>query len=368
MFLSADEISRCTNWLLAHASAPVRYLTYQHILQTDPASAKMAELWQEVECGADAEEIFSRQNPDGSFFSGGPWGPRGYRRESGRGYTATRPKFVTTAWLLPYLGEMGFTARDERVRKSCEFILQDIGAPNRLPDPLPGETNTCGLYAIPLRALASVGMGEDERIRENWRWLGLCQRKDGGWLNPNHLAGSPSPSTTQGRWPWDRSCAWGSNFAVEAFYYSPNPQHLPAFRASLEFMLWHLSQAKDGPVQTWVYHGHNTVKELLMASQVGVGLDSAAVQALLAWLKGYYRPEEGMFRTQEKPIPDFVRHISAIYKDFAQKYGPDFWESVSKTGQPVLRYHLYHLVEDDWLTYYLTRIAKNLARQEGNLS
>jgi hypothetical protein len=83
--------------------------------------------------------------------------------------------------------------------------------------------------------------------------------------------------------------------------------------------------------------------------------------ALLDWLKGYYRPGEGVFRTQEKPISNFVRHISVIRSEFEEKLGTDYWTTVAKTSAPVLRYHLYHLVEDDWLTYYLIRIALNMA-------
>jgi hypothetical protein len=362
MFLTTDQISRCTHWLIEYASQPVQYLTYKHILKTDPQSPAMLELWGKVASGKETAEIFSRQNPDGSFFSGGPWGPRGYRQEIGRGYTATRPKFVTTAWLLPYLGEMGFLATgDERVRKSCEFIMQDAGAPNHFPEPLLQEANCCGLFAIPLRALASVGTGDDERLRGNWEWLKLCQRNDGGWLNPNHLVDSPTPATTRGRWPWDRSCVWGSYFAVEALFLTADRHYHPALKAGLDFLLWHLSQASEETIQTWVYHGHNTVKELLMFSEMGLDLRARPIQALLDWLKGYYLPNEGMFRTQEKSIPDFVRHVSMITQGYSEKYGPAYWETVSKTSMPVLRYHLYHLVEDDWLTYYLVRIAQNVA-------
>jgi hypothetical protein len=361
MFLTSEQITRCIDWLLRHASPPVQYLTHRHILKTDPQSAEMVDLWRRVAAGPEAGEILAKQAADGSYFSGGPWGPRGYKRETGRGYTAARPKFVTTAWLLPFLGEMGFTAGDERVRRSCEFILQDMGAPQRFPDPLPAEANCCGLNAIPLRALASVGMADDVRLRGSWDWLSLCQRSDGGWLNPNHLADSPTPSTTQGRWPWHRSCAWGSYWAVEALYYNSGPRRRPALEQGLDFLLWHLSQPEPQAIQTWVYHGHNTVKELLMFSEARRDLSAGPIQALLDWLKGYYRPQEGMFRTQEKPIPDFARHVTAIIHDFAGKFGSAYWDTVSKTSPPVLRYHLYHLVEDDWLTYYLTRIAKNIA-------
>ena len=360
MFLSAKEINTSTRWLVEDASLPVRYLTYKHILKVDPQSEPMKELWRGVERDSDVAEIFSGQNEDGSWFSGGPWGPRGYRRQTGRGYTISRPKFVTTAWILPFLGEMGFTIADERIRKSCACMLEETGPYAPILDQPPTKVNCCGLYAIPLRAFASVGMASDERLQGGWDWLALCQRTDGGWLNPNHLADSPTPSRTKGRWPWDRSCVWGSFFAAQALFYSENSSYRRALPAALDFLLDHLAQKNAEHIQTWVYHGHNIVKELLMWSEAGFDMHVQPIRALLDWLRGYYRPSEGMFRTQDRPISNFVRHISAIIKEFDDTYGAAYWGTIAKTSAPVLRYHLYHLVEDDWLTYYLTRIALNM--------
>jgi len=360
MFLSTEDIRKSTRWLLTSASPAVQYLTHKHILKTDPGSPTMKELWQGVEGSAAAVEVFSRQNEDGSWFSGGPWGPRGYRRETGRGFTPVRPKFVTTAWVLPYLGEMGYTAADERIRKSCESILRETNFHSPHPDAASQEVNCCGLEAIPLRAFASVGMGADDRLQDGWAWLARCQRMDGGWLNPNHLADSPTPSKTKGRWPWDRSCAWGSFYAVQALYYAGDAVPRSALKAALAFLLRHLAQKDPQHIQTWVYHGHNIVKELLMFSEAGFDMGDPTLQTLLHWLKGYYRPEEGVFRTQDRPIPNFVRHISAIVKSYEQVHGVDYWDTIAKTSAPVLRYHLYHLVEEDWLTYYATRVARSM--------
>ena len=361
MFLSVEQIHNSIRWLLENASPPVKYLTRRHILKMDPQSRPMQDLWKSVANGSAAQEIFSRQNEDGSWFSGGPWGPRGYRRQTGSGYTLSRPKFVTTAWILPFLGEMGFTTADDRVRKSCQLMLQEMGTHQPASDTDPQGMNCCGLSSIPLRALASVGMAADESLQGEWDWLTLCQRTDGGWLNPNHLADSPTPSKTKGRWPWNRSCAWGSFFAVQALFYADPSKDNQALSAALEFMRWHLSQKDLKHIQTWVYHGHNTVKELLMFSEAGFDMSAQPIQALLDWLKGYYRADEGVFRTQEKPIPGYVRQLSAIVADFKDAYGPDYWDTIALTSPPVLRYHLYHLVEDDWLTYHLTRIALNLS-------
>lgn len=359
MFLTRHEIERNIDWLLANASDAVKYLTHKHLLQTDPGSEAMQALWSRVAQGPEAAELLSKQHEDGSWFSGGPWGPQGYRRQALPGYTASRPKFVTTAWLLPYLGEMGFTVGDPRIHHGADYLMANTDLPDPVIDEGGVTSNCCGLYATPLRAFASIGMASDPRLEGRWDRLLRCQREDGGWLNPNHLADSPTPSTTQGRWPWDRSCAWGTYYATEALWHSHIPEYQEALQRAIGFLLWHLSQKDPAEIQTWVYHGHNMVKELLMTSEAGIDMTTPPVQALLTWLRRYYKPEEAVFRTQEKPIGSFTRHVSAIVKDYEATLGSGYWDSVAKVSAPVLRYHLYHLVEDDWLTYYLTQIAVN---------
>jgi hypothetical protein len=100
-----------------------------------------------------------------------------------------------------------------------------------------------------------------------------------------------------------------------------------------------------------------------MFSETGFDMREQPFSNLLAWLKTYFRPGLGAFRTQAKPIPNFVRQVLAIKREFEENKGNDYWDTVAKTSPPVLRYHLYHLVEDDWLTYYMTRIALNMGAE-----
>ena len=179
MFLSTEEIDTSIRWLLENATPPVRYLTYRHILKTDPRSKQMLDLWGCVENSSDAKCIFSKQNEDGSWFSGGPWGPRGYRRQTGSGFTISRPKFVTTAWILPFLGEMGFTVDDERIRRSCEHMLQETGHhyPILGPTPKGGELLRPGGNSL----------------------AGLCERGHGIRWTPSRRVGPAQPLPTN-RW------------------------------------------------------------------------------------------------------------------------------------------------------------------------
>ena len=73
MFLNEEQIDRNIGWLLEHASPPVLYLTHKYILKADPDTPEMAGLWRQVETCRPVQDIFSKQNPDGSWFAGGAW-------------------------------------------------------------------------------------------------------------------------------------------------------------------------------------------------------------------------------------------------------------------------------------------------------
>ena len=122
MKLDKKQIENNINWLVSNGSPAVKYLTHKYLLKSDPCSKAMKKLWTEVEKCRAAEEIFSKQHPDGSWCSGGSWasGPSYIPKD---GYSAFTPKYVTTVWILPILGDMDFDIHDPRVRKACEYTL-----------------------------------------------------------------------------------------------------------------------------------------------------------------------------------------------------------------------------------------------------
>lgn len=92
----------------------------------------------------------------------------------------------------------------------------------------------------------------------------------------------------------------------------------------------------------------------------GIDMRLPVIQTILDWLRGYYHSEEGVFRTQDKSIPDFARHVSSIFKEYEMEKGVNYWPNEAKVSSQVLRYNLYHLVEEDWLTYRLTGLAMKM--------
>ncbi len=75
-------------------------------------------------------------------------------------------------------------------------------------------------------------------------------------------------------------------------------------------------------------------------SEAGVESTQRSVKAILDWLEGMYLPEEAHFRYVGKPVSRM-----SVREDGASSV--------------VMKYRLFHLIEDDWLTYYMTRIASN---------
>lgn len=343
MFLAREQIERSTDWLLEHGSPPVQYLTRKYILKD--ASDELANLWQRVEACQPAQNIFARQGADGSWCAGGAWAAKP-SYTPGEGYEPTTPKYATTAWILPLLGDMGFDQRDKRIRRACNYLLTyqwangffatSHGAPARKYRESGRLIKSPCHFALYLLAFSKVGAGNDPQLKKSFDLLVSWQRDDGGWLDERHLDGSASPYKI-----WDRGCPWSTHHAASALYHAGLPEYEETLKKSLEFVVWHLSTKSETEICQFYYHGHNVIRELLMLSEIGIGLDSRPVTALLEWLMTMYDEQNGHFRYSGKPISKYSRKKNGV-------------------SPRVLKYRLYHLIDDDWLTYYLTRVAKNL--------
>jgi hypothetical protein len=340
VFLGASQIDKSIAWLLDNGSPPIRYLTHKYLLNVPSDSEVMASLWSDVQTCRDAEEILSKQREDGSWCSGGSWAlkPSYLQKSKPGGYDPESPKYVTTIWVLPLLGDMGFTVEDQRIRKACDYILsyKELGLYYRIFNDSSfsvdyAQIEVCSRFFYHLAALAKVGFQADDRVKRGYAALLGAQRKDGGWISPQCAH----------QHNWTRSCPFSSYGGTLALYCAQNEEYRNPLLRALEFLVWHLATKQVQEIQRFFYHGHSTVHELLMFSEFQIGLEEKPVQALLEWLLTMYRPDEGCFKYAGKPISKYSRRKDAM-------------------DSRVAKYRLYHLVEDDWLTYYATRIGANL--------
>ncbi len=347
MPLSQVQYKRSIDWLKDNASAPVKYLTHRDLLGDPPGSKSMHSLWQSVEKSGDVEEIFSKQRDDGS------WSTKpSYCQKDG--YTPYSPKYATTIWVLILLGDMGFDESDRRIRKACEFTMRfcqpdgTFGSfgksyfkqAKRLREP----PNLPCHFAGYLFGLASVGMGTDPRLDKSFDLLVRWQREDGGWLNERHLTGECSPYEV-----WTRSCPFVTYFACQALRHSGRHECREPYRRGLDFLAHHLAAKRPQELRRFFYHGHETVKEMLMFAEEGTEVPANVMNTLLDWLESMFDTEEGHYRYGGKPISKMSRRIDGhTPREF--------------------KYRLYHVIEDDWLTYYATKISLTVRKRDGRCS
>lgn len=340
MTLSLNQIKKNVDWLVTNGSAPVRYLTYKHILDKSGSSKAMRSMWHEVEDSLCVREIFGKQEEDGSWHAGGSWANNPSYTLKG-GIDPYRPKYVTTVWILPFLGEMGYTAADKRILKACRYTVSHGLFRNPLFSNPRNEISrsTIDFFLCPvgqyMMALGAVNFVDDVKVEKGYEVLLCMQGHDGGWVDPGH-------SEQMG---WTRSCLFSTYQATMALYWSRNPAYEEALIRGAKFMLWHLSTKKDCDLRQFYFHGHTMVRELIVFSELGIGMQSRAVKTILKWLMTMYDVDEGCFRYTGKLISKCSRKEDGI-------------------SSTVAKYRFYHLIEDDWLTYHMTRIAANMAKHK----
>jgi hypothetical protein len=184
-----------------------------------------------------------------------------------------------------------------------------------------------------LIALGAVDFIDDVKVKKGFEILLCLQRDDGGWVDLRHYE----------QMGWTRSCQFSTYHAVMALCYSKNPAYKAALIRGAKFILWHLSTKKDKDLQQFYYHGHSMVRELVMFSELNIGMQERAVGTILKWLMTMYNAEEGCFRYTGKSISKYKKKQDGI-------------------DSRVAKYRFYHVIEDDWLTYHMTVIGRNLIK------
>lgn len=185
--LNADS----TDWLLEPNNPSVRYFTLVDILE---GSRDEIEARQAIMSTGVVPMILRKQKEAGN------WGiPEDFY---------IRSKYKGTVWQLIILAELGADGKDERVRKACEFILENSqdresgGFSYRTSDKGGGahEGVLPCLTGNMVWSLIRLGYLEDSRVQRGIDWIVKYQRFDDG------VREAP-----QG-WPYDkREKCWGTH-------------------------------------------------------------------------------------------------------------------------------------------------------------
>jgi hypothetical protein len=222
-----------TGWLLEKDNPSVRYFTLSQILDKPQNSPEVQEAKKEIMTVGVVPQILAKQ-ADG-----------GYWEAPEKFYTA---KYKGTVWQLIILAEFGADGQDARIKKACEFILNNsqdhksggfsawlsvkVGG-GRYSGVLPCLTGNM------VWSLIRLGFLGDPRVQRGVEWIVKYQRFDDGEAYPPKV------------WPYEKatscfgkhSCHMGVVKALKALAEIPAEQRsagvVDAIERGVEYLLKH---------------------------------------------------------------------------------------------------------------------------------
>jgi len=189
-FLKADP----TGWLLEEDNPSVRYFTLADILGKSEDDPDVEEAKEAIMEKGVVPRILARQE------SGGYW--------EARENFYVKSKYKGTVWQLIVLAELGADGGDARVRKACEFILENSQDRESCGFSYRGTQCAGGSHDDVLPCLTGnmvcslirFGYLDDPRVQRGIDWIVTYQRFDDGI------------SEAPGGWPYEkRERCWGKH-------------------------------------------------------------------------------------------------------------------------------------------------------------
>lgn len=194
-----------TDWLLEEENPSVRYFTLKDLLDKPVGSSEVVDAGRAIMKSGLVPKIISKMNSDGYWET-----PTSF-------YTA---KYKGTVWQLIILAELGADPADSRVKKACEFILENAQHHESHGFSMTRAEKTGGgrqsaiipcLTGNMVWSLIRLGYLEDSRVQAGIDWITTYQRFDDG-------DGAPK------NWPYDKlmmcfgkhSCHMGAAKALKA--------------------------------------------------------------------------------------------------------------------------------------------------------
>jgi hypothetical protein len=138
------------------------------------------------------------------------------------------PKKDTTFWLLPVLANFGFTVKDKRIARACEYVFGTqlkFGGFGWSPPTQPYDCHS----AIITESLAKLGFLGDPRLQRAYDWLVKRQRLDGGfWCKNTGQIGGPREK--------EPSCAMATMFVLGALAQNPKLRNSKTAMKGVDFL------------------------------------------------------------------------------------------------------------------------------------
>jgi hypothetical protein len=189
-FINADP----ADWLLEADNPSVRYFTLRNILDKPEHDPEVTKVKSDIMSIGPVPAILNAQHKDGYWAD-----PRAI-------YT---PKYRAAVWQLIILAELGADPKDDRIKKACEFILNNSQDKENGGFSMATSTRTGGgrysgvipcLTGNMAWSLIRLGYLDDPRLQAGIKWITTYQRYDDG-----------DGEAPQGR-PYDKNeMCWGKH-------------------------------------------------------------------------------------------------------------------------------------------------------------
>jgi len=138
------------------------------------------------------------------------------------------PRKDTTFWILPVLADFGFTVKDKRIARACEYLFSTQLQSGGFGWDPPTTTGDCH-SAIIIESLAKVGLPRDPRLQKAYEWLIKRRRLDGGfWCKNTGQIGRPREK--------EPSCALATMFVLGALAQNPKFRDSEITKKGVDFL------------------------------------------------------------------------------------------------------------------------------------
>ncbi len=221
------------DWLLEKDNPGVRFLALTGILDRPAGDPEVKEARLDIMRSGTVPKILDKQSP------------AGYWDLPDKFY---RAKYKGTVWQLIILATLGADGRDERIRRACEFILENsqdaegggfaFDRSARTGWGLPSGVIPC-LTGNMVWSLIRLGLEDDPRVKRGLDWIVRYQRFDDGEARS-------SKGGLYDRWPQcfgRHSCHMGVAKALKALAAVPEKKRTPEVKAAIglgaEYFLKH---------------------------------------------------------------------------------------------------------------------------------
>jgi hypothetical protein len=206
VIVSQDKV---LDWLLEPDQPSIRYLTLTQILGRGESDSDVRDAKARIPRTGWVADILAHRDPGGWWF---------------RDRHPLYPQFLSTAWSMLALSDLGATRSIPEVGASCEYWLAKTplnGSGVRVKGRRAPVQHAC--YAGNMvRALIKFGYGDDPRVRKGLEWLVRTAHPKGGWSCWNFGDGPGKGRNLDG---WEE---------LSAFAPYPRSKWSPAMKACVE--------------------------------------------------------------------------------------------------------------------------------------